>query len=113
LPASPTTYSPFGPHPELTKERQKTVLRQMVKKNFISEKAAQKAEVTELHFTNRREDILAPHFVMYVKGKLADIFSLRYVEEGGLRVMTTLDLSVQKFAERAVREEIARLGAPL
>jgi len=109
LPASPTTYSPFGAHPELSKKRQETVLQQMVKKNFITKETAQKTKAEELHFTNRRENILAPHFVMYVKEQLVDMFSQRYIEEGGLQVTTTLDLSTQELAEEAVRDEIARL----
>jgi len=109
LPASPTTYSPFGAHPELSKKRQETVLEQMVKKNFITKETAREAKAKELRFTNRRENILAPHFVMYVKEQLVDMFSQRYIEEGGLRVTTTLDLSVQRLAEKAVRDELTRL----
>ena len=36
LPASPTTYSPFGAHPELAKSRQKEVLRRMVEAGYIT-----------------------------------------------------------------------------
>ena len=110
LPASPTTYSPFGAHPELSKKRQEMVLQQMVKENFIIKETAQKAEGEELRFTNRQENILAPHFVMYIKEQLVDMFSPRYIEEGGLQIITTLDLSVQRLAEKAVGDEVARLG---
>ena len=42
LPASPTTYSPFGSKPELAKNRQKEVLRRMVEDGYITWDQAQK-----------------------------------------------------------------------
>jgi len=110
LPASPTTFSPFGAHPELAKIRQKAVLEQMVKKKFITPEEAEKARKEELRFARPQEKILAPHFVMTVKEQLAKHFSPRYIEEGGLEVVTTLDLDLQKAAEKAVKEEVDRLA---
>jgi len=110
LPASPTTFSPFGAHPELAKIRQKAVLEQMVKKKFITPEEAEKAKKEELRFARPQEKILAPHFVMAVKEQLAKYFSPRYIEEGGLEVITTLDLNLQEAAEKAVKEEINRLN---
>jgi len=111
LPASPTIFSPFGAHPELAKTRQKAVLEQMVKKKFITPEEAEKARKEELRFTHPQEKILAPHFVMAVKEQLAKYFSPRYIEEGGLEVVTTLDLNLQEAAEKAVKEEVDRLAS--
>ncbi|MEX2013263.1 MAG: biosynthetic peptidoglycan transglycosylase, partial [Candidatus Levyibacteriota bacterium] len=36
LPEAPTTYSPFGAHPELAKQRQEVVLRAMVEEGYIT-----------------------------------------------------------------------------
>ena len=38
LPEAPTTYSPFGSHPELAKERQEEVLRKMYQEKYITRK---------------------------------------------------------------------------
>jgi penicillin-binding protein 1C len=111
LPASPTTYSPFGAHPQLAKVRQSEVLSQMEKKGFVSREAAQRAQGAELRLRSINQDILAPHFVMQVKQELASIFGDRFVEEGGLQVITTLDLATQQLSERVVREELDKLAS--
>lgn len=109
LPASPTTYSPFGSHPELAKSRQTEVLNQMVSAGFIDLPAAQKAAATNLKFRRPVETILAPHFVMYVKDLLSRKYGHEAVEQGGLDVTTSLDLSIQEQSEKIVREELSQL----
>jgi len=108
LPAAPTAYSPFGVHPEKAKERQKTVLRRMVEDDYISKEDAEKAESTELHFA-KPQKTKAMHFVLWVKELLVDKYGLPMVEQGGLRVTTTLDLDLQDFAEQTVASEVAKL----
>lgn len=61
-----------------------------------------KEEARKLAFVDRRESILAPHFVFYVRELLAEKYGERLVTEGGLKVTTTLDLDIQKQAEDAV-----------
>lgn len=46
---------------------------------------------------------------MYVKEKLIDEYGEEVVLKGGLTVKTTLDLNIQKLAEKTAREEIAKL----
>ena len=50
LPASPTTYSPFGTHPELAKQRQKEVLRRMATDDYITWDQAQTTSAQEIKF---------------------------------------------------------------
>jgi len=109
LPASPTTYSPFGAHPEFSKERQQIVLEKMVEAGFISDNEAQTAAEEKLNFATFKTPILAPHFVMYVKEQLVDQFGQKLVEEGGLKVTATLDLDIQDFAQSTVASEVAKL----
>jgi penicillin-binding protein 1C len=108
LPASPTTYSPFGAQPKLAKSRQELVLNSMVEAKFISEEEANRAKEEKLEFTQLKEPILAPHFVMYVKERLVDAFGQKQVEQGGLKVITTLDWEVQQQAQQTVDEEIGK-----
>jgi len=110
LPASPTTYSPFGAHPEKAKERQALALRRMVEEEFITQGQAEKARAEELHFSSQRTDIKAPHFVMYLKELLVEKYGQQMVEEGGLEVKTSLDLATQKMAQKIVSEEIKKLA---
>jgi penicillin-binding protein 1C len=109
LPASPTRYSPFGANPRLAKERQVWVLDRMVEDKFLDKEAAEKAKNEELVFAPQGNEIKAPHFVMYVKEQLVEKYGQRTVEQGGLRVKTTLDLSLQEFAQKTTAEEVNRL----
>ncbi len=109
LPASPTTFSPFGAHPELSKIRQLTVLRRMKQEKFITEEESEQTKGQELIFAPQRTDIEAPHFVMYVKELLVKKYGLRQVEEGGLEVTTSLDLEIQNQVQRLVKNEIDKL----
>ena len=110
LPASPTTYSPFGAHPELAKSRQKEVLRRMVENGYLSWDQAEAASAQDLNFAPQKTDIKAPHFVMYVKEILSQKYGPQIVEQGGLDVITSLDLSIQEQLEKIVREETARIA---
>ncbi len=109
LPASPTTFSPFGAYPELAKSRQLTVLRRMKEEGFINENELTQAREQELKFAPQKTDIKAPHFVMYVKELLVDQYGLRQVEEGGLEVITSLDLGIQNQTQKTVKDEVAKL----
>lgn len=109
LPASPTTYSPFGANPGFAKERQKEVLSQMVTNGFIDKKQADEASKEPLRFTKPKTDIFAPHFVAYVKDLLAQKYGEKLVEQGGLKVTTTLDLDMQEKTQAIVSEEVSKL----
>jgi len=109
LPAAPTLYSPFGAHPQLAQTRQADVLQRMVEDGYITEGQKSEAESQKLEFRPQRTNISAPHFVMYVKEKLVEKYGERKVEQGGLRVTTSLDYSIQEMAEQTVASEIAKL----
>ncbi len=96
LPSSPTTYSPFGEHPEIAKYRQMQVLDKMYEQGYITKSQAEKAKFDQLTFVPNETEIKAPHFVMYVKDELIKRFGEKQVLEGGLRVKTTLDYPLYK-----------------
>jgi 1A family penicillin-binding protein len=110
LPASPTRYSPFGHQPELAKGRQALVLARMVEDKYISQEEAQKALNQKLILAPQKTEILAPHFVMYIKDLLVQKYGERTVEEGGLEVKTSLDIHFQEMAQEVVATEIKKLG---
>lgn len=108
LPQSPTRYSPFGAHPELAKERQKEVLAQMVQNNYLTQEEADKTFEMELKYAEIKAPA-APHFALWVKDQLVEKYGEKKVEQGGLRVTTTLDLDLQTFAQEQVATEVAKL----
>ena len=88
--------------PEMAKVRQTYVLDQLKQKHRIfgiDDEEIEKAMEQELVYSSRKIDIKAPHFVFYVKGALEEEFGTEMVERGGLKVTTTLDLTLQDIAE--------------
>lgn len=104
LPRAPTFYSPYGNNREALIARQHTILDGMVDEKYITKEQAEEAKKQELKFLPRREGIVAPHFVFYVRELLTEKFGETAVEQGGLRVITTLDVKHQQAAEDAITE---------
>ncbi|MGC9048850.1 MAG: penicillin-binding protein [Patescibacteria group bacterium] len=104
LPKAPTYYSPFGQHRDELVSRKNYILDLMVEEGYITQERAELAKNIDTlkKIVSRRENIIAPHFVMYVKDLLAEKYGVRMVEQGGLKVITTLDLDKQKIAEEEV-----------
>lgn len=104
LPQAPTYYSPYGNHKDELIRRQRLVLAKMTEYGYISEEEVEKAKNETLNFKSPGENIIAPHFVMYIKELLSQKYSEKEVEEGGFKVITTLDLYKQKNAEDSIKE---------
>lgn len=109
LPAAPTRYSPFGANPLLAKERQRQVLERMVEDNYINLEQKKEAYEQQLNYAAQTNKIKAPHFVMYIKDLLVEKYGQKLVEQGGLRVTTSLDWETQKFSEETIASEAAKL----
>ncbi len=112
LPQLPSVYSPYGSETKAYIWRTEQVLRRMREDGYISSKQEQEsdAQLPNLKFTQGGGiNIKAPHFVMYVRQKLVEQFGEQMVENGGLRVTTTLDYKLQEQAEQIVQEEAAKL----
>lgn len=104
LPKAPTYYSPYGSHKDKLIIRQQYILKLMKDQGYIDEQEYDDALNEELVFAKRYENIKAPHFIMYIKELLTEKYGERMVEQGGLKVITTLDLYKQEKAEEAVDE---------
>jgi 1A family penicillin-binding protein len=109
LPEAPSTFSPYGSHPELGKERQQEVLRKMAEQGYITAKQRDDAIKQDLKFAKITNPIKAPHFVFYVKDLLVKKYGEKRVEQGGLKIYTSLDLQLQEYAQATVAAEIAQL----
>jgi len=108
LPQAPSLYSPYS-NPKAAKNRQEQVLLTMKEERYITQSQYDQAIKTKLHFSPPKNQIKAPHFVFYVKNLLEKEYGLKTVQEGGLRVYTTLDYSIQKEAEKILKEELDQL----
>ncbi|KKQ24218.1 MAG: Penicillin-binding protein [Candidatus Roizmanbacteria bacterium GW2011_GWC2_37_13] len=104
LPQAPSLYSPYL-NPELSLNRKNTVLKQLYEEKYIDKKTYEKAQKEKLDIKPPKNIIKAPHFVFYVKKILEEKYGKETVEEGGLKVTTTLDLTIQEEAEKILKEE--------
>ena len=104
LPQSPSRYSPYGPNKDLLLGRKDYILGLMREQGYISESEEDQAKAQEIIFTNPETAIFAPHFVMYVKSLLSDKYGEKTLEQGGLKIITTLDYDKQKIADEVVAE---------
>lgn len=109
LPQSPTRYSPFGNNPELTFSRQREILNLMKVNKYITTEDEVVATSERITFAPNRQDIKAPHFVMFVREKLIEEYGEEVVLKGGLTVKTTLDINIQNLAEKVAKDEIEKL----
>ncbi|MFA6494795.1 MAG: PBP1A family penicillin-binding protein [Candidatus Paceibacterota bacterium] len=106
---APSYYSPWGQHVDKLKERTAYVLNQMRSIGSITEQQYAQARDEKLTFLSQNiGSIQAPHFVMMVKNYLENTYGEAVVENGGLTVVTTLDVAMQKNAEQAVADGAAR-----
>lgn len=108
LPQAPSLYSPFS-NPDAAIRRRNEVLKKMREQGYITEEQKIEAQQEDLNIAPPKTSIKAPHFVFYVKQLLEELYGSQEVEEGGLRVYTTLDLEIQEEAERVIKEELEKL----
>lgn len=111
LTQAPSKYSPFGENLTLGLDRQKIVLSQMLKDKFISEEIYQSSSKENIVFRSSKNEIIAPHFVMYVRTQLINQLGESVVNQGGFEVYTTLDVEIQKQTQQIVRDEIKKIGS--
>lgn len=99
---APSYYSPFGNHVPDLLARKNSVLTRMKTLGFISDTEYQSALSQKLEFKSSDESIQAPHFVIMVKEYLSAKYGENAVENGGFKIITTLNSNLQSIAEEAV-----------
>jgi 1A family penicillin-binding protein len=111
LPA-PSAYSPLSNPPDKAIERQHIVLSEMVQDGYISQDQANQAENETLKYNPNKtatDNVLAPHFAMYIRDQLYKQYGEERVIRDGFRVTTTLDRDLQTYAEGSVKTQVSRL----
>jgi 1A family penicillin-binding protein len=108
LPQSPTTYNPFTDF-AAAKARQRVTLDAMVAAGLLTRPAADRVYAEPITLTPPRTDLIAPHFVFYVRDLLERRYGPDLLYRAGLRVVTSIDLGWQAEAQRVAQEQIAGL----
>ncbi len=95
------------------------VLKNMADQGMITEEERTKTltDLQTIKFAPARENIRAPHFVLWIEKQVESIFNLseENLTQGGLKITTTLDWNLQQLAEKAVEthkdDVLKRFGA--
>ena len=107
IPRDPGLYDPFR-YPKAAKARRALVLRMMVTQGDITAADAKRANRAPLPLVNKAPRISSwqrvPYFTDYVKDLLIRRLGAANVYGGGLEVTTSIDLELQKRAEKAVEQ---------
>jgi penicillin-binding protein 1A len=88
--------------------RKDYILEKMAGEGYISIEEMEKAKAESLNFKEKKIEILAPYFTLWVKEKLEREYGKEFLATGGLKIYTSLDYEIQKIAEETVREGIKR-----
>ncbi|HLF55909.1 MAG TPA: PBP1A family penicillin-binding protein [Thermoanaerobaculia bacterium] len=105
----PSDFSPYR-RPERVVERRDYVLRRMLEEGFISQADHRTAVATPLELApTHRQAELAPYFAEEVRQNLERELGTERLYGEGLRVATTLDATIQRAAEHALREGLLQL----
>lgn len=110
LPRSPSRSSPYTDFFSAI-ERQRYVLRRMYKEGFITEAAYQETVSTPIRLTPAPllNPQIAPYFVEHVRRVIGERYGFNPLLQGGLHIYTSLDLSLQMAAQKAVREGLDQI----
>ncbi len=116
LPQSPSRYSPYGSNDKAYLPRAKEVARRMREDGIITKEMEEQVnlELENIQFKGVASNrIKAPHFVMYIRQQLEEMYGSSVLETGGLKVTTSLDWTLQEKAELSVAEEINKVSKQL
>ena len=103
IPADPSRFDPIA-NPNAARIRRRTVLRLMLQLGTITPEQYRRADREPLPTKVQTPDTRGPggYFANYVTQQLVDRYKARGVFGGGLAVVTTLDLELQKLGHRAI-----------
>jgi len=113
LPQAPSEYNPLL-DPSAARQRRNEVLSKMAQLHYITQAQAVAAEAAPLgvkygdFYTQRREKF----FFEYVRAQLVHRYGTKMVEQGGLKVYTTIDLNMQRLARKAIANVLDEPGDP-
>ena len=105
---APSRLSPYGENKNELLARKDDILDQMAAKGILTPEEIEEAKKEEINFAEKRIQIKAPYFTLWVKQQLEEKYGEDFLREKGLKVYTSLDWEVQKIAEEVVKNGIER-----
>ena len=109
LPRAPSAYNPYR-HPKKALRRRNLVLTRMQRLGWLTPEEAEAAKLSPLKLSSV-EISEAPYFVEYVRQQLETRFGSNAIYKAGLKVYTSLDLTLQRMAQDAFNEGLSEAEA--
>ena len=109
VPKSPVHYNPLG-KPASIRDRKNIVLRRMKELKMITPAREKQLRARPIAVVQHGE---ASYYVAHIRNKLIERYGAEIIEQGGLDVITAMDLNLQRLAERFLREGIKRISSDL
>ncbi|NTW06891.1 MAG: penicillin-binding protein, partial [Syntrophaceae bacterium] len=108
-PKAPNRYNPAGNPTDVVK-RKNLILNRMAELKMITARQ-------EKRLRSRRYAVIkagqAPYYLAHVRYKLMEQYGAGITEQGGLDVITGMDLPMQRLAEKALEEGVRRISPQL
>ena len=105
---APSRLSPYGENIEELLARKDYVLDRMKTAGYLGKERAETVKKEEIKFVEKKIEIKAPYFTLWVKQQLEKKFGEDLLVKNGLKIYTSLDYELQKIAEEAVKKGIER-----
>lgn len=110
IPKSPSYYSPLVNF-ELAKKRQLNILYQLLKNKVITEEEYETAKEEELVLVGEKNYLDVANAMYYQDAVMRELKELKeipasYLETGGIRIYTNLDINAQSILENSVKNNL-------
>lgn len=110
IPKSPANFSPLV-NKELAKSRQSLILQNMVKNKYITEEEKEKAEKEELTFYGKKYETQLTSVLYFKDAVFKELKEIKeiptsFLDTGGLKVYTTLDVDAQTALENSIDKNL-------
>jgi 1A family penicillin-binding protein len=109
VPKAPTRYNPLG-KPAITRDRKNLILKRMTELKMITPDQGKQIRLQPIAVVQPGE---AAYYLAHIRNKLIERYGEEIIEQGGLDVITAMDLNLQRLAERVLREGLGRISSQL
>ena len=109
VPKAPNRYNPLG-KPKVTGNRKDLVLKRMAELKIITRSQEKKIRLQHVAVIQPGG---APYYLSHIRTKLIERYGAEITEQGGLDVITAMDLNLQRLAEKILSKSIGRISPQL
>ncbi|MRR55760.1 MAG: PBP1A family penicillin-binding protein [Deltaproteobacteria bacterium] len=109
VPKAPGRYNPLGNRLAVG-ARRNLVLSRMAELGIITQRQKNRLAAQPIVIARRSE---APYYLAHIRHKLIERYGAKVIEQGGLDVISAMDLPMQKLAEQAIREGVEKISPEL